>query len=144
MTQWEPVVRDRAAHQRICSESSGRRAGHTVLLWKPLHLQHTHTSSHLLHVKRPHQGNNLFFFLKWAPVSLDLSLTSAPTCTHLPTFFSHWGMTITRYQALIKVDDWHEQRFKGAINQQAQAQSSLQLPDGGPHRRSLLKNSEVI
>ncbi len=49
-------------------------------------------------------------------------------------------MTITRYRGLIKVDDWHEQHFKGAINQRAQAHSSLQLSDGGPHRRSLLKD----
>lgn len=69
----------------------------------------------------------MIFLFKWGPLSRDLCLTSAPTCTHLPTFFSHRSMTITRYWGLIKVDEWHEQHFKEAINQQAQPHSSLQL-----------------
>lgn len=69
----------------------------------------------------------MIFLCKWGPLCGDLCLTSAPTCTHLPTFFSHRSMTITRYWCLIKVDEWHEQHFKEAINQQAQTHSSLQL-----------------
>lgn len=69
----------------------------------------------------------MIFLFKWGPLSCDLCLTSAPACTHLPTFFSHTSMTITRYWGLIKVDEWHEQHFKEAINQQAQTLSSLQL-----------------
>lgn len=64
-------------------------------------------------------------------------------CSHLHSpahLFSRRGMTITRYQGLIKVDDWHEHHFKGAINQQAQAHSSLQLSDKGLHRHSPLKD----
>lgn len=94
----------------------------------PAHLWVTnHKSSAPLHVKWPHRGKCLTprsptppSHLKWGPVGSDLQITSAPACTHLPTCHPPcWGMTITRCRGLIKVDDWHEQRFKGAINQRA-------------------------
>lgn len=84
----------------------------------------------------------IFFLFKWSPHSCDLCVTSAPTCTHLPTFFSHTSMTITRYWGLIKVEEWHEQHFKEAINQRAQTHSSLQLPltEARTTHHSLLKD----
>lgn len=77
--------------------------------------------------------------------SHDLSLTSAPACTHLPILFSHtevWQSPGTG--GLIKADNCHEQHFKGPINQPAQAQQPAAAWLRPTPRHPFQEISEVI
>lgn len=108
----------------------------------------THTCPGLFHISRPHH-NNCFCVCVCArvwphqlwPLINVCSLVRSPA-----TFSLHRGMTITRCWSLIKVDNWQGQRFQGAINQPAQAHSSLHRSDGGLRHRSLSKKkiSKVV
>lgn len=95
---WHSVTEDMIS--KSVQRMAGRRSGHTALLWSPVHLHTTLVT--VFYMSNNPTSVITFFLFKWVPVGRDLWLTSAPTCTHLPTFFSHWGMTITRYHCLIK------------------------------------------
>lgn len=53
-------------------------------------------------------------------------------------------MTITRCRSLIKVDDWHEQRFKGAINQRAPRQSEQPAAVGATQQTLACEDNHAI